>query len=169
LANNRYSARARRELKKGGGTRIASVAISCKSTWTKILADQGMLPFWHDGKELTAAQMHAATEKLLAEWCRDWQSQEAEAILSGCKKIRTGALAREPLPDPEVKSWRPTGGGHWSFRTGVKSGKVRQYTKEEREALWNARMDELAEEAQERETSEAEATADIGMRVIGGG
>ena len=130
MANNRERARARRELQKGGGVRISTVAIPCKTSWTEILAEQGMLPFWHDGKHLSISQLQAATEKLIAEWCRDWQAEKAEAILSGCKMIRTGALAREPAPDPTV-SWVPSAGGHWSYRPGGKKDKGRKFTSKE--------------------------------------
>ena len=61
---------------------------------------------------------------------------------------------------PPALSWKPTAGGHWSFRAGEKKDKGRTFTEEEIEAFLEERHD-LHEEF-----TEAEVMQDAGMKII---
>jgi hypothetical protein len=152
MANNAEAARARRKLKATGAKRLGHITVADPATWTEILHEKNVLPFWRDGKELTDAQLRDATEALIGEWCQRRRRQKAERMLQHCEKIRTGAIEREPPPDPAeptALSWRPSAGGHWSYRTGVQKDKGRVYTDEEIVELLEGRPD-LREEITER-------------------
>ena len=100
MANNAAAARARRKLKAGGGKRLSSISVPDPETWTEILHEENVLPFWRDGKELTEAQLSDATEKLILEMCHDRRRAKAEEMLQQTANIRTGLIEREPPPGP---------------------------------------------------------------------
>lgn len=163
MANSAEAAKARRKLKAEGGARISSLTIADPKMWTEILHDQSVLPFWCDGKELTADQLRDATQRLIGEWCQKRRRQKAERILQQCEKIRTGAIEREPPPDPPeppaLFSARLSAGGHWSYRPGQQKDRGRTFTEEEIEAFLEMRSDL-------EEVTEAEVSQENGIRII---
>lgn len=88
MANNAEAAKARRKLKAEGGKRLSSIAVPDPATWTEILHEQNVLPFWREGKQLTDEQLRTATERL---WCHDHRGAKAEQLLQSTANIRTGA------------------------------------------------------------------------------
>jgi hypothetical protein len=163
VANNAAAAKARRKLKAEGGKRLSSVAVPDPQTWTEILHDQKVLPFWREGKELTDTQLRDATEKLISELCREKRREKAERMLQQCAKIRTGAIEREPPPDPPeppaLFSARLSAGGHWSYRPGQKKDRGRTFTEEEIEDFLEGRADL-------EEITEAEVSQENDIRII---
>ena len=163
MANNAAAAKARRKLKAEGGKRLSSIAVADPQTWTEILHEQNVVPFWRDGKELTAEQLRGATERLIGEWCQKRRRRKAERTLQQCAKIRTGAIEREPPPDPPeppaLFSARLSAGGHWSYRPGQNKDKGRTFTEEERDEFLEGRPDL-------EEVTEAELSRENGSRIM---
>jgi hypothetical protein len=145
MANNAAAAKARRKLKAQGARRLGPITITDPQAWAEILHDENVLPFWREGKDLTDNQLRDATERLITEWCQERRRGKAEEMLQQCASIRTGAIEREPPPDPKeppaLFSGGFSAGGHWSYRPGQKTDRGRKFTEEEIEELLNERSD----------------------------
>lgn len=104
--------------------------------------------------------MRHAIERFIAELCHERRRAKADELLQRVAKTRTGAIEREPPPEPveppALFSTKHSAGGHWSFRPGNKKDKGHRLTGEELEDYLETRPD----------LQEARAK-DIGMRVVG--
>jgi hypothetical protein len=162
MANNAEAARARRERERTGAKKLGPITVTDPKMWAEILHEANVVPPFV-GKELTEAQLRDATQKLILEMCRARRREQAEAMLAGTAKIRTGLIEREPPPDTEEQAigWRPSG-DHWSFRTGQKKDKGRTYTGEELDEFLESRPD------LQDEITDGGIVQDLGMRIIGG-
>ena len=165
MANNAEAARARRKLRAAGAKKLGNITVADPATWTEILHEENVLPFWRDGKELTEAQLRDATEKLISEMCQDRRREKAEEILQRAANIRTGYIERQapldPAEPPAMFSTNFSAGGHWSFRPGQKKDRGRTFTAAELEDFLDERAD------LQEDLTEAEVMQERGMRIIG--
>ena len=134
MANDKKSARKRRELKRKGAKKLGPITVEDPKTWAGFLIAAGVLHLWGDG-EPTEEQLRHATEKLISEACRRERKAEADAILksvsSKIPKFGPG-LSSASLRLSLKKSLPSTGnhlsGGHWSYRPGQQTDEGRTYT-----------------------------------------
>jgi hypothetical protein len=151
LSRDAKKKREQRQRAKDGRLMLGAMEIQDRETWIEILEDEHMLSPLQEPRDVRA--IRTATERFIADLCREQRRKKADQLLAKVCTMRTGLLERE---SPKQDSWwlikkqKPALGRH---------GELASPPSEEQKDLdceWSDELEELrASEDDNPETGES--------------